>query len=245
MFPSVIVRFIIVAVTAFVAVAETGVDLSVATTPEQWACLVSEHNVSYSIIRTFRNKGAVDENAGTSMVNAFNAGVKELGAYMFPCVPTSSYAIANNISCEAPAMQVVRTMQYFCKNGIKVQRTSQQSVPEGLSVNRIWIDIEDETPSKYYDADPIVNQAFIAEMVFVLEKLHVPVGIYSTKTYWENIMGNVLGYSKYPLWYPRYDGVDSLDFFTPFADFTSVQIKQTAGDSGWCGITQVDNDYRL
>ena len=56
-------------------------------------------------------------------------------------------------------------------------------------------------------------------------------------------MGNIEGYGKYPLWYPRYDGVNSMDFFVPFADFTEVLIKQTGGDVGYCGITQVDSDY--
>lgn len=46
-----------------------------------------------------------------------------------------------------------------------------------------------------------------------------------------------------PSRYPRYDGVDSMDFFSPFGGWTSVAIKQTAGDSGMCGISQVDTDY--
>lgn len=234
--------------------AETGVDLSVATTPDTWACLVGKYEVNFSIIRTFRNKGLVDENAANTLFNAHNAGVKDLGAYIFPCVPSSAYATSNNITCESPTMQVMRTVEYLVENQIGVERvpvegqsasrTSVGTRSTAFSVNRIWLDIEDEAPAKYFDVNPTVNQAFIAEMVNTLEKLQIPVGIYSTKTYWQNIMGNINGYGKYPLWYPRYDGVNSFDFFAPFADFESVQIKQTGGDAGWCGISQVDPDYR-
>lgn len=233
--------------------AETGVDLSVATTPDTWACLVGKYNVNFAIIRTFRNKGLVDNNAAETLTNAHNAGIKDLGAYMFPCIPTSSYASSNNITCESPAMQVMRTVSYLIDNQIDIERTAAvegqpsralRGTRTAFSINRIWLDIEDESPSKYFDVNPAVNQAFIAEMVNTLEKLQIPVGIYSTKTYWQNIMGNVNGYGKYPLWYPRYDGINSFDFFSPFADFETVQIKQTGGDSGWCGVTQVDPDYR-
>lgn len=233
---------------------EAGVDLSVATDADTWACLVGKYNVNYAIIRAFRNKGLVDENSANTLVNAHNAGLKDLGVYMFPCISTSTYAKSNNLECESASMQVMRVVEYLTDNQIEIDRTlpDGKSVSRGLrgtrtsafSINRIWIDIEDEAPAKYYDANPAVNQAFIAEMVSTLESLQIPVGIYSTKTYWQNIMGNVNGYGKYPLWYPRYDGIDTFDFFAPFADFQSVQIKQTAGDAGWCGITQVDTDYR-
>lgn len=239
----------------FVIAAETGVDLSVATSPDTWSCLVGKFDVSFAIIRTYRNKGVVDENSPNTLLNAHNAGVKDLGAYIFPCVPSSTYATTSNVTCESPAIQVMRTVEYLIDNQIGVDRTNPEkdshrermlrgTRPTAFSVNRIWLDIEDEVPAKYYDADPAVNQAFIGEMVAALEKLQIPVGIYSTKTYWQNIMGNINGYGKYPLWYPRYDGINDLDFFAPFADFQTVQIKQTGGDSGWCGISQVDPDYR-
>jgi formylmethanofuran dehydrogenase subunit D len=41
----------------------------------------------------------------------------------------------------------------------------------------------------------------------------------------------------------RYDGVDSMDFFVPFAGWTNATIKQTAGSTGLCGLDQVDLDY--
>ena len=43
--------------------------------------------------------------------------------------------------------------------------------------------------------------------------------------------------------YPRYDGYNNLTFFKPFANWDSVNIKQTNGDVSYCNITQVDSNY--
>jgi hypothetical protein len=83
----------------------------------------------------------------------------------------------------------------------------------------------------------------MAELVASLEKYNVPVGIYTTKTYWTQIMNNDMNYGQYQLWYPRYDGVNSFDFFAPFAAWDHVDIKQTAGDAPLCSLTQVDTDF--
>ncbi len=56
-------------------------------------------------------------------------------------------------------------------------------------------------------------------------------------------MNNNLDFNMYPLWYPRYDNTNSMDFFQPFAGWNDVQIKQTGGDVAYCGLTQVDSDY--
>lgn len=82
-------------------------------------------------------------------------------------------------------------------------------------------------------------------MVSELKFRRVPIGIYTTKTYWQNIMANVEGYSIYPLWYPRYDGVETMEFFAEFGGWKECFIKQTAGDANACNITQVDLDYSL
>ncbi len=83
-------------------------------------------------------------------------------------------------------------------------------------------------------------------MVQSLKGYGIEVGIYTTKSYWANIMNNVIGYGNCKLWYPRYDGVANMDFaatYLPFADFTQVYIKQTGGDVELCGLSQVDSDY--
>ncbi len=159
---------------------------------------------------------------------------------------SSAYAQGHNTTCPGVTDQIDQTVQMLADNGITFQGskiTPNSSVGPIVSLSRLWIDIEDEVPSKYYDVDPLVNQELIAALVNRMVELQIPIGIYATKTYWTNIMGDVLGYGQYPLWYPRYDAVNNMDFFVPFADFTSVQIKQTGGDTSLCGISQVDSDY--
>lgn len=218
--------------------AGSGVDLSVETSGKDWKCLVEEYNVTFAIIRSYRSVGEVDHNGPSSIKHAGDSGLADIGAYVFPCIPSASYSIANNITCISPEAQVDETMLFLRKSGITVGKTGK------YSINRVWIDVEDEIPSKYYDSDPAVNQAFLKEMVGRLEELQVPVGIYTTSTYWQNIMDNVKGYSEYPLWYPRYDGDFSMDFYEPFGGWNEVNIKQLAGNSGFCSISQVDTDYR-
>jgi GH25 family lysozyme M1 (1,4-beta-N-acetylmuramidase) len=240
-------KFVVVFIALFsVALAYNGVDLSVATTVADWQCLMSDYNVTYAIIRTYRSVGEVDTNSPDTIHYAATAGVKDIGVYMFPCMPTSPYSVSKEINCASPEQQVLDTISFLQKNGVVVKRSvGGFKVEQGVTVvNRVWLDVEDESPAKYYDSDVKKNQDFMAGIVAQLEMMGIDVGIYSTKTYWQNIMGNIEGYGKYPLWYPRYDGDPSLDFFVPFADFTEVKIKQTAGDSYWCSLSQVDTDYR-
>lgn len=178
--------------------AEAGVDLSVKTIAEDWRCLTSEHSVSYAIVRIYRSTGVEDLNGGPSIKLAIDAGIKDVGAYMFPCMPTAPYTLSNNITCDSPEKQVANILQNLRSNNITINSTQNM-----YSINRIWLDIEDEVPSKYYDADTAKNQAFIQEVVNALTKAKVPVGIYTTLTYWQNIMNNVEEYSQFDLWYPR------------------------------------------
>jgi hypothetical protein len=225
-----------------------GVDTSVLTTTDTWTCLMTQHNITYAKIRVYRSIGELDENCPATLASAYEAGIKNLDVYIFPCVSTSKYSTSNNIECESPADQVLRSIQHLEDNGIQVYRkdnTKNSLLDETLPiVSRFWFDIEDEDPPKYFDANPSVNQQLLSELTAAGEAEKIELGIYSTKTYWEKIMGNVEGYGGvYPLWYPRYDGVNSMEFFVPFADFTEVEVKQTGGDVGYCGVTQVDSDY--
>lgn len=237
----------VVSTVAVVVSGKAGVDLSVATTPEDWSCLVKDHDIEYAVIRTYRSSGQLDTNGPNNIINAVGAGISDVGGYIFPCMQGSSYNVANNITCASAEDQVADTVRYLLENEVGMSRDvlDKNISPKKAYINRMWLDIEDEQPPKYFDADPAVNQAFLKDMVAELNRRHIPVGIYTTLTYWQNIMDNVLGYDEYPLWYPRYDGEDSMDFFSPFAGWEEALIKQTGGDVGYCGITQVDSDYML
>lgn len=233
--------FFIFAFSVYLCLGRTGVDISVATTNSVWDCLMNEKNVTYAIVRVYRCIGAIDSNSANSIALAAKSGVKDLGAYIFPCLPNAPYNLAHNITCSSPEDQVDEIIRYLHQNGIFIGENSSSTL---TWLDRIWIDIEDETPSKYYDVDVIANQKFISSMTAHLGLRQAPVGIYTTKTYWQNIMGNIEGYSSYPLWYPRYDGINNLDFFSSFGGWQEVYIKQTGGDANWCNIL-VDPDYML
>ena len=237
---------------AATASASAGVDLSVETTILQWECLKNKHAVNYAIIRNYRSNGEVDVNGANSLKLAAEVGVSDLSGYIFPCIQTSANNVENNVTCASAEQQVKDTINFLRDNGVGIARSVSSTGPieaphsaDAVYINRLWLDIEDENPSKYFDADPAVNQAFMAAMVAELERQFVPVGIYTTLTYWEQIMDNAEGYSQYPLWYPRYDDTDSMDFFSPFAGWEAALIKQTGGDVGYCDISQVDSDYQL
>jgi len=229
-----------------VSFARLGVDLSVATDVNTWKCLKNDHNIEYGIVRAFRSLGAVDINAANSLLAAKEAGISVLSAYTFPCIQSSASAISYNATCGTAQEQLQATLSNLNSNGVYFASASgKQSPPSNAKVviNRLWIDVEDEVPAKYYDADVAVNQVFMKDLVSAMNANDIQIGIYTTKTYWQNIMGNINGYGQYPLWYPRYDSVNTMDFFATFADFDHIEIKQTNGDVGYCGISQVDSDY--
>jgi hypothetical protein len=185
------------------ASARRGADLSVHTTTDTWRCLVNSFNVSYAFVRAYRNVGAVDTNATDSLKAASEAGIQDLHAYIFPCSSGSAYSASKNITCATPADQFRAVLSALEEAGISVERTSKissKSKSGTVIVKRIWLDIEDESPSKYFDTNVANNVALLSEMASTAKEEGVYLGIYTTKTYWSNIMGNVEGYSIYPLW---------------------------------------------
>jgi len=92
------------------------------------------------------------------------------------------YSLTNNITC-APDVQMVSTIECLEANGIQVLRSkeSRYSTDIGPVVNRIWLDVEDENPSKYYDPNPEYNAKFLQSMEAVAVSMAVQLGIYTTK----------------------------------------------------------------
>lgn len=236
---------LLIAIVVVCVESRQGVDLSIPSDESSWSCLV-QAGISFGKVRVYRSVGQLDTNAPASLKNAHSAGMTDLDAYIFPCISSSPYSVANNITCKSASAQLLDSVNYLSENDIHFQRRKG-----GVFLSRMWLDVEDENPSKYYDVNPSVNQAFLKEMTETAKKIQIPVDIYTTKTYWSQIMANTEDYStvdklgryEYPLWYPRYDGVNSLDFFEPFAGWNSVLIKQTGGDVGLCNLSQVDADY--
>ena len=144
-----------------------GVDLSVLTDTETFKCLRNDYNISYAIIRAYRSIGSIDENAPMSLQAAYESNINHLSAYIFPCIQEAPYSIEHNITCKSADEQVRDILDMFTANNIRFRsaltpNTLQQS--NTIELSRLWIDIEDETPSKYYSNEPTINQKFISEL---------------------------------------------------------------------------------
>lgn len=125
---------------------------------------------------SIRSTGVVDESAVNSIITAFNAGVKDIDIYMFPCLSSSPYSIAKNVSCPAPQDQVDQTIRMLLDGGIRWDRSSNPRNVHGPAIGRVWLDIEDEVPSKYYNSNTSVNQAFLSEISSAWQQYRVPIG---------------------------------------------------------------------
>lgn len=60
------------------------------------------------------------------------------------------------------------------------------------------------------------------------------IGIYTSASQWEPIMGNWDGGRQHPLWYAHYDDNPSFSDFRPFGGWTRPSIKQFAGTTSLC-----------
>ena len=102
---------------------------------------------------------------------AFAAGVNDLDVYFFPCIQSSAYSSSHNITCLSPKEQVGEVVAYLNKNNIGFGTETGK-----LSVGRVWIDVEDENPPRYYDLSPTVNQNFMSELVSAWSNNQVNIG---------------------------------------------------------------------
>jgi GH25 family lysozyme M1 (1,4-beta-N-acetylmuramidase) len=95
----------------------------------------------------------------------------------------------------------------------------------------VWLDIEG---SQYWSNSQSDNRNFFNGLVSELKRQGQTIGVYTSKSQWEPIMGNWDGGSHYPLWYAHYDGEKSFSDFTPFGGWSSPNIKQYKGDATLC-----------
>mmetsp|Transcript_22534 Transcript_22534/g.32930 ORF Transcript_22534/g.32930 Transcript_22534/m.32930 type:complete len:211 (+) Transcript_22534:39-671(+) len=200
--------------TVFAAVSATqGVDVSQATSKSSFECMVSGGK-SFAVVRVYQSSGHTDSNGPTTIKNAWNAGMKHVDGYIFPCY-----------SCGNPAKQMDDTVNAL-KNA-------------GAKYGMLWIDVEG---TSYWSSSTSNNVNFIQGMVDEGLKKNVTLGIYTSSSQWNPITGGSTQFKKYPLWYAHYDGVSSFSDFVPFGGWTSPAIKQYKGDVSYCSAG-VDYNY--
>ena len=79
-------------------------------------------------------------------------------------------------------------------------------------------------------------------MVNAANSLGVKLGIYTSASQWEPIMGSYSGGSAYPLWYAHYDDVKAFSDFRAFGGWSKPAIKQYKGTTAMCDGS-VDLDW--
>uniref|UniRef100_A0AC35EZR5 Uncharacterized protein n=1 Tax=Panagrolaimus sp. PS1159 TaxID=55785 RepID=A0AC35EZR5_9BILA len=141
--------------------------------------------------------------------------------YMFPCVSDG---------CPSASDQVKSAW-----NSVKASLNSSSFV--------LWIDVEGEN---IWPKNKTANQFFVQELVGKANSLGLRTNIFTSKTFWDLIVGNFKTLSTSTLlWYANYDGQPNMNDFQPFGGWRSGYMKQYAKNiAGPCGITMNKNWFQ-
>jgi len=118
-----------------------------------------------------------------------------------------------------------------------------------LTLKRIFLMVEDESPPRYFDADQRVNQKYFRDLARKAYSYGYQLGVFTTLRYWSELMetdgGGTAEFSRanVPLWMPRFDRLESMDFFVPFGGWTKPYMKQYWGGSS--PARRLDVTWRL
>ncbi len=90
------------------------------------------------------------------------------------------------------------------------------------AVARYWIIVEN-----YQWKDQAYNQAFLQKMLTQMKTLGKTVGIFTSKSVWESVVGVAwIDMGAYPLWHKLHDGNAQCVPFKPFAGWKAPFMKQ-------------------
>jgi len=195
------------------AQATLGVDVSSTIMPATWQCLKS-NGYTFGVVRCYESGGRPDPNGVHTVANAWAGGMAHVDVYMFPCP-----------KCGNPASQVTQAVNYL----------KQYNTTYGM----FWFDIEGP---QYWSADQGTNRNFFTGLVAQARSMGQTIGVYSSASQWDPIMGSWTGGSAYPLWYAHYDNVPGFGDFKAFGGWSKPNIKQFAGDATVCGA-DIDKDF--
>lgn len=111
------------------------------------------------------------------------------------------------------------------------------SVTKNAKIQRIYINIEDESPNRFFSINHYENIQYLLNFIIAANNLDIQVGIYTTKNDWLNIMTNKIynnqislstsnvyyvyptsnisyltynPFSMLPLWVPKYDSASNM-----------------------------------
>ncbi|KAL0217071.1 hypothetical protein RCL1_007554 [Eukaryota sp. TZLM3-RCL] len=204
------------------ALATKGFDLSYfqGDVPQSAFTCLANSGFSFGIIQSQRSTGLANPYAPNVYRRAKKAGIANVDFYLFPSVK------------EDGATQARRNVQWLMSEGV-------------LTNNMIWIDIEEK---RLFHPTAAQNVQFLKDIIAEIDRLYKGcgksscVGIYANKNQWTQICGTNTEFSKYPLWYPHYDGIPSFSDWVAFGGWRYPAIKQYKGTTDMCG-TQIDLNF--
>ncbi len=110
----------------------------------------------------------------------------------------------------------------------------------GATVGMLWLDIEG---TQYWSSSASNNINFLWGMVNQAAARGVSIGIYSSASQWNPIMGGTTQFSYLPIWYAHYDYNPSYSDWYSFGGWSWPSIKQYAGDESFCSAGWDKNYY--
>ncbi|MET9677740.1 glycoside hydrolase family 25 protein [Streptomyces sp. NPDC006482] len=174
-----------------------GVEVSTLVSTSSFGAMRS-NGVEFAIMRGYRSTGSVDPNLAATVANAWAAGMSHVDVYQFPCY-----------SCGNAAGQADALIGHLKDNSVKY--------------GTVWLDVEG--PGTYWGSSHVANAAFINDWLQAMKEQGAAIGIYTSASQWEPIVGSYTGGSAYPLWYANLDDTRGFDDFTPFGGWTKPSIK--------------------
>ncbi|KAJ2975007.1 hypothetical protein NQ176_g5758 [Zarea fungicola] len=135
------------------------------------------------------------------------AGYKDFDAYFFPCTGSGN-------KCKPYNQQIAELLSIIKENH--------------MAIRRIWIDIETDKVCNPFNWGAQGNIAEAKKVIAAVRDTKYDFGIYTSPTQWVNIFGSraVSLASDVPLWFAKFDNVETLDLATPFGGWTKADAKQ-------------------
>lgn len=215
---SVIALLALIAISAGVAHAANGGDVSSYADSSAWSCAAGQ-GWSFMIVRSYCSYGAPDSNAGPTLAAAQAGGISYTDVYHFPCTGVDAS-----------------------------QQVSDDYNAIGQRFGTMWFDIETNPSSGCGWSDTTSNCNFMQGLISGGQSIGLTMGVYASAYMWESIMGDctVGADNGLSLWYAHYDDSQSFGDFSPFGGWNTPAMKQYNDDSSIgnnCGISADANWY--
>jgi len=147
--------------------------------------------------------GSVDRNFVATYNNARAAGITNIDTYWFPCTGSSH-------NCKSFATQISELGAVFKAHSMKI--------------GTIWVDIEKDSVCNPWNYGASGNLSKAKSMLAAMKASGYKFGIYSSSGEWSNIFGSygVVLDSSLPLWFAKWNNVQSLTLPVKFGGWTSA-----------------------